>query len=446
MSYITLNPNENINKFTDVKPLSSYSKELLQNIRMVTFNPDADEDDAEDGAVPFGSFIYKIQKYPGDVDLIESFHDCCSVNDVIKKFIVNLKRVVKDVIGSKLHYFSEFKAGLDHRYDVNIGYCRNGRYMFDRDLKRCTRNLFSKGLLDDVEYNKVMSVLDSNMDNGDGYDIVFNVFRNRRVLRWSAKEVLAGKKDIGKKIISLEEALHDKTSVKIDVLLIYNNRFIEMTNFVILEVKDPESGLDEWINVDPNTQVMLRTQLPIEIEKLYLSNFYYSPFKMVKRIYSLARNQHDIYTLEKIIPFISSDTSALYQSKSEIDVLLLILENVKNPPIKTMNDQLDLMKGRLVNLLQFDDFQLDSAIQLIDLARNEKDLDKVYEILKTLNSKIIKPKINYLTVSYLNEIGFNPPPLYLLPPVLTYALRKRSPDEMPELPIIIHDRPYLKPI
>jgi hypothetical protein len=71
MSYITLDTNRNIDPFISTKPLSSYSEDLLRNMRMLTFFPKGLAD-------PFGSFIYRIQKYPGDVDLIEEFQECYS--------------------------------------------------------------------------------------------------------------------------------------------------------------------------------------------------------------------------------------------------------------------------------------------------------------------------------------------------------------------------------
>jgi hypothetical protein len=409
MSYITLDTNRNIDPFISTKPLSSYSEDLLRNMRMLSFFPKGLAD-------PFGSFIYRIQKYPGDVDLIEEFQECCTVNDVINKFIKNLRRVIKDILSSKMHYFSEFKCGLDHRYDIDIGDCTNGVYRPNRDLRLISLDLMKKGLLNMSEYNKIDKILSGYMYDGDGYDVIFNIFRNRRVLRWSAEELLSGKKNINGYVIKLFDALHDHTAVKIDVLLLYNDRFIEMTNYVILEVRDP----DHWINVDPN------------IQKLYSSNFYYSPFKMVKRMFSLARNQRDINILNKIIPLISSNVSSLYQSKSEIDVLLLIIEVANKPPLITIKKQLDLMKGRLVNILQFSDNEINDIIDIIDDCLVEKNLSNIYNLLENLNI-IIKKKINFLTIAYLDTVALNPPPAYILPSVRTYSLSKRTPMENPKI-------------
>src|SRR5271170_5836193 len=103
MSYTTLDPHKDVEVFLKTKPLSSYSKSLVKDIKMLSFYP-------EGMATPFGSFIYRLQRYPGDVDLLEEYVGTHSVEHVIKMFIRNLHRVVNDILKSKMHYFSEFKC------------------------------------------------------------------------------------------------------------------------------------------------------------------------------------------------------------------------------------------------------------------------------------------------------------------------------------------------
>ncbi len=418
-----------ISRYLETKPLESYPIELLQDMKMVSFFKD-------ELATPFGSYIYRMQKYPGDVDLLEHFQDCCSVDEVVDKFIKALHRVVKDILASKQHYFSEFKTGIDHRYDIDIGECTNGVYLIDPYLYTISMELFNRKLLDDNEIEKIAYIINNGIDNGDAYDIIYNIYRNRRVLRWSANEILRGYKMIGKMKKTLYDSLHDETHVKIDMLAYINNRYIEVTNFIGLEVRQ-ENGEVYHINIDLNENHDIKKYLPIEIEKLYFSNFYYSPFKMAKRMFSLSRNKHDVATLEKIIPLVTSDISLLYQVKSEIDVLILIFEKVKVPPIKTILKELDYMKGRITTILPMNTkFQL-LIFGLIDSMKKASN-DQRLEILEELNG-YIKPYINYLTIDYLNSVGLNPPPSYLLPPDhFTYANIVRLPTDNPSVNTIFN--------
>jgi hypothetical protein len=413
-----------ISRYLETKPLESYPAELLKDMKMVSFFKD-------ELATPFGSYIYRMQKYPGDVDLLEKFEDCCTADQVVRKFIKSLHRVVTDILKSKQHYFSEFKTGIDHRYDIDIGECNNGYYLMDPHLGVISMELFNRGLFDKDEIDKLMFIVDNDIHNGDAYDIVYNIYRNRRILRWTANEILRGYKMIGKMKKTLYDSLFDETHVKIDMLAYINNRYIEITNFIGLQVLKPD-GESYYINVNLDENHDIQKYLPIEIEKLYFSNYYYSPFKMAKRIFSLSRNKNDVPTLEKIIPLVTSDISLLYQVKSEIDVLILIFERVKVPPIKTILRELDYMKGRITTILPMNEkFQL-FIYDLIDSMKKASN-DERLVILEKLNMNI-KPYINYLTIKYLDRVGLNPPPSYLLPPDhYTYANVIRKPSNNPDV-------------
>lgn len=407
-----MNRSINLRPYLEQKSINSYSEDLIKNIKMVSFFPDG-------MATPFGSFIYKMQKYPGDVDLLEEFTECCNIDQVVDKFIFRLKNMVNEIVNSPNHYFSEFKAGIDHIYDIDVGELINGVYHIPPLLRDLSIGLYDGHFLTKDEITIILNILDTPINNGDGYDEIFNLFRNKRILRWSVKEILAGKKILGNRVKTLHESLKDHTHVKIDVILLYNNRFIEMTNFVGL-VADDGYG-PQYININLAENHNIPIQLPIEIEKLYFSNYYYSPFKMAKRIYSLSRNKHDDETLRKIIPLVTGDISLLYQIKSEIEVLLRIYEINKTPPIKTIFKELDQMKGRISTVLDLDEKQQIEIFKIIDNINKTKINSKKVLLLENLNDNLLKPVINSHTIEYLESIGFNPPPSYLLPPQMSYA-------------------------
>ena len=426
MSYTALNPN-NIGPFISTKSLKSYPVELLKNIKLLTFHHNGI-------ANPFGSYIYRVQKYPGDVDLVEEFHDCCSVNQVVKKFARSVKRMVASIVIMREHYFSEFKAGLDHRYDIDIGSLSNGVYNMNPNMPAIVTKMGRRKLLNPVEVKDIQNIIYSQKFDGDSYDRIYNIFREHRILRWTAPEILKGYKMLSSGKKTLDESLHDETHIKIDMIALLRGRFIEITNFVGLGVKQPDSEEIDFINLDVKENHDVKKYLPYEIEKHYFSNFYYSPFKMVKRIFSLSRSRHDRNTLEKIIPLISSNISLLYQIKSEIDVLILIFERSKSIPVAHIFKELDEMKGRLSNILQFNRNNEEAINNLIDKINATKQRNIKIEMLEYLNDNIIKPKINSLTLTYLNGVGLNPPPSYLLPTDRVYANIIRYPRASPIIP------------
>lgn len=426
---MNLNNMKSIRPYIEKRPLSSYSQEVLDNIHLISINQDKSE--------PFGSAVYRIQKYPGDVDVYEIYESNKSIKQLAKDFVSSLKKIVKDIKKNKLHYYSEVKAGIDERYDIDIGKLENNIFYINPDLHSIVEIYYFRKLITKEEYNIIINILNKNtkLDSTD-YEIIYNIFRKYRVLRWSSDEIIKGIKKLpNNKKISLNDALLDKTFVKIDMIAVINNKFVEVTNFFILVKKNNVTGNFETINLDydfinyDDRMAQQDTGLRKEIEKLYFSNTYYSPFKMLKRIYALARSRGDIYTLNKVIPFVSSNASLLYQIKSELDAIMIVLERSISKPIKTINYSLDNLKNRIASVIEIPNNELIEINELINLSIKTNKLPQKINILKELKNILIQV-INALTINYLNKIGFNPPPLEYLPNKESYNyLLKRNSNE-----------------
>lgn len=425
MTYIGINPRINIDPFVSVKLPESYSKEVLNEIKFITF-------DNKHPAVPFGSYIYRIQKYPGDIDLVEQITGD-NKEDVINQFEQSLKKIVKKILKKRTHYYSEVKAGIDKRYDIDLGNIKNGTWIPSSNLLLYSLELYNNKLLDQIEYNAIEEILtQNNIPNGDDYDVINYIFRERMILRWNPQEILSGKKKLpGNKIITLNEALHSKSHVKIDEIALVDSKFVEITNFIALGYY--KNGMLIPINVNLEEQHDKLIQLPPEIEKLYFSNMYYSPFKMIKRMYSLARSSKNNTLLLKIIPFVSSNISLLYQIKSEIDTIILLLEKLKSIPEKSIFKQLDGMKNRLSNVLELTDNELEFYYIYIDMVNSTKSKEEKIRLLEELN-KEIKRIINSETIKYLIIKDLNPPPKEYLPSQLKYQYLPRNINSNPKNP------------
>ena len=426
MTYIGVNPHTNIKRFTEVKPLSSYPEDALKEIKLLSFSRDKT-------AQPFGSYIYRIQKYPGDLDLVEEFTDCCSANDVITKFSKTLQRIVRKINKTRVHYFSEVKAGLDYRYDIDIGEMVDGNYFPNPELSKITANMFRKKLFTKEENNIIQYILSRVESLGaNEYDTITFIFRERRILRWSDEEILKGIKQLPAGIsITLKQALSHETHIKIDMITELNERLVEITNFFQLAYVTEENQELNIINLDLAINHNIPVQLPKEIEKLYFSDMFYSPFKMIKRMYSLARHNHDDDLLNKVIPFVSSNTSLLYQIKSEIDTIILIIERMKGYPKKLIEKELNDAKLRISTVLELSDedlIQINNIIDEINTTTGKYDKRNKLKILK----KLLVAYINMQTINYLQKVGLNPPPYRYLPAKHTYNVNHiRGPGENP---------------
>lgn len=406
------------------KPLDSYTLEQIQNIKLLSIRK-------KDPAYPIGSATLRIQKYPGDLDLHDEFIDCCSIDEVVDKFVISLKKIVKAIKKEKLHYFSEFKAGIDLRYDIDIGVCHNGIYYPNFDLYKFPQKLLNKN-----ESDIIFAVLAKKNNNGDDYDIINRIFKERRTLRWTEEEVLAAKKKLkGGLVMKLHDAIKMKSLVKIDMISLVNNQFIEVTDVYLLMAEEYDYSNNMVVGVpvnydydftDPNeTAYHLGIEIQNEIQKLYYSNMFYNPFKMSKRMWVYSRISGYADSIKKLSPLITGDISYLYQLESEITTILRMNELGKDP-MKNIDKTIDILKYKLANILILDDetlIQMNSMLVKFLKKNDYKILDKLKNYMKEI--------INIYTINELNRIGYNPPPRQFLPKELKYAQIVRQVYETP---------------
>jgi len=403
----------NLFKLLETKPLSSYPDNVLKEIKLVSYNK-------KEHAQPFGSYIYRIQKYPGDIDLLEQItqcngHPCNSKEEVIRIFSKSFQNIVKDVVSQKVHYYSEIKCGLDKRYIFKIGDFYKGILILNSDFQKNIYRLRRLELITREEFEIMIGIAKKDHQDADDYDIISNILREHYILRWSVDEILDGIKELpGNKLITLEKALEDRTLCKIDMITSINGRFIEVTNVFGLGYYDQNGGL-HMLNFTADPQI-----LPTETEKLFYSNKYYSPFKAVKRIFSYARHEYldgkQQYReiLDKIIPLVTGNVSYIYQIKSELETILLIVDKFGNPSPKHIVTQISDIKNRLSNIIEIDQRMLIFMQAQLDSYIQTKDHNKRLEILADLISEL-KKYINQLTITYMNKVGLNQIPRILLP-------------------------------
>jgi hypothetical protein len=254
-------------KYVEHKLDSSYSLAMKHEIDMLSVSKLS-------LALPFGSAVYRIQQFPGDLDLFEEIEECCNEPEAVHKFIDAFKKVVKNVLDSKLHYYSEVKAGLDLRYDIDLGKLEDGRWSQNPDLLSIINGMYQ--LFSPNDYRIIRLAMKEYGANN--YDVVSNVIREYRVLRWSAQEIMAGRKEVlGGTIILDRIIVTTKSLFKIDEITLIQGKFAEVTNVYFLTYDDGQGGKHEIIKQNLNFLEDLRN----EIEKLYYSDMFYNPFKVL---------------------------------------------------------------------------------------------------------------------------------------------------------------------
>lgn len=407
MSY---NPDFNDINLLETKEDIGFSQDIKDEVKRLQL-------DKKSNINLFGSFIYRYQKYHGDIDIIEDVI-ANSDKELINKFSKRIKEIVRDVNRAKNHYYSEIKCGNDKVYELKVGYLDKGIYYVNPTFKQSLINLYNQKLLDQEDYDRFMLLLISDTLDQNVFDEVVKIIREYYILRWTDKEVLSGKKLMRSgKYITLEEACQHKTLCKIDTIVLINGVFIETTNIYGLMFKED----NKLVEVTP---IFKTSILTLDVEKLYYSDMWYSPFKMLKRAYSYCRfmvinepqNQRDQHMniIKVIVPFLVSNISWLSQIKGFLEDMNKILKKFKKAPLKEMNIEIDHFKNYISNIQEIS--QEESNQIFIKIEQIKKSKNNMTRI--ALQDEIINlfiSKINNHTIKFLNSIGWQELPEIILP-------------------------------
>lgn len=411
-------------KYVQTKTFAELPKSVKRQIKLISLPI------AKTGA-PFGSYVNRMSDYYGDIDVIQLVDNFINEKKLGEEAGKAIQEVVKKVNELDNHWYSEVKAGIDRAYFFDIGKLEQGVYRISKKLKINTTKLRDLKLLDDAEFDIVMKIADKIVGNGDDYDVVFNLFRNRYLLRWTYDEVMRGWKETSLGKYKLEDAVLDRTAVKIDMIILSeSNRFIEVTNFIALAIKDG----DYFKSVNVDKSALTPDNLPFEIEKLYYSNYYYNPFKAAKRCFSYLKYMKKNWNkesgseivkgfdkkdmeenLEKYVQILQTSVNILYTVKSEIEAMQIVYnlyEGQGGVPSK-INKRLDLLREPLANVLEFTDPELrEINFALSELIQSGGD-KKRKNFIDFLD--ILRQFIDFWTIAYFDQLRINPPPKIVLP-------------------------------
>lgn len=418
---------DKIERSLQKKNIDLLSSDFLNEINLISLNP------TEMPAQIIGSFALRMQMYPGDIDLNEYYIERGNKSDVIRSFVPKFQQLIDRINRHANHYYSEVKAGIDKRYDIDIGKLLNGIYYPSPYLEDHLNFLCKNNLLEDSETKIIKYILSKSRKlSANDHDVIEQIFHNHKVLRWTRNEIMSGKKDLaGNKTISLEKACSMDTIFKLDIITFIQGNIIEITNVFLL-------GYYTFEGQNPIIFNETHPTLQEDIEKLWYSDAWYNPFKVVKRMFSLLRRGDLLKSglVEKLLPLLSGNISQLYQIKSEISAILIVLDKIHSYSKKLINTQLNLILTKLSTNLELSNEECDIISIIVKKMINTTNKKKLIVLTKKTKD-ILSRIINSATVKYLDDVGMNPPPRICFPKIPKYNYDDiiRTPDSNPENPL-----------
>lgn len=407
---------------TELIDKEAYPMDVINTIKILSLNKD-------EPAHIFGSYNYKRQQFAGDVDLVETDTEATNIEEAVNNLEKKLMDIFKKISTTPGYYFSEFKAGVDNRYDINVGKLQNGKFTRSNPVEFMQKIMIlsNTGLIDKKDIDKLFTIYNKNSNDvtSDDYDIAFSILRNYRIIRWTLAELLEGKKKLrGNKIITLNEALYYNSPIKIDLVAYINNKFVEVTNFIVfvLEKDGQQIVLNDKQNVLTDLKTHMIDGLQNEIDKVFFSTMFFNPFKGIKRLWSLARQYGDTVMINFLNPIISGEISRLYQKKGDIDTIINVYEIYgDSSPFEQMIVELDNMKIELDRIIEFDIKQI--ALDFSNIVNLSEKGEITFPILihgLEIMKRRINEEISYQTMLWLTKNNFAFPENYLPKPPKYY--------------------------
>ncbi len=347
-----------LNPYFDLKDKRSYPKILNDEIKLLSFN--------SNDSTLIGSASYKIQKYPADIDLYEQVIACCSKDQAIEYFYLGIKSIVNTIRLRPNHWMIEVKCGIDDRYNINNR----------SELGVLLANAKNINLLSSHDYLKLSELYNSE-DNKLNREIIDEIIRKYKIIRWSANQIELGKQVRYGKEFNLKECIDTHSPINIEVIAIVNNKFTDLSNFYVVMFHDKISNRDIVINF-PQEYLSDGKKFVIQglkdgINKVLFSDLNKDVFKGIKRMFSLARITNDNRLFDKIEPYISGPLAELSQIKSELSTIHEILEFTDNLPWNVVYSQLDSIKWRLGGNTTLTQREFSEIIGIIDNILSNKN-------------------------------------------------------------------------
>lgn len=166
------------------------------------------------------------------------------------------------------------------------------------------------------------------------------------IVRWSVAEVLEGEKRLKDgRTYTLQDGFSSHGLTKVDVVAwVQNNRYTEFAMIYFLFNNGKALNPMKFDYEDSLKESIL----------YYASEGMY--FKVLKRMFSLAKFKDDKKQMEKLTEILNSDLGRLYHIVSDIRTLVFLLEEQSKLRMSDIKFEIDQFKGRMANIYALDPF------------------------------------------------------------------------------------------
>jgi predicted DNA-binding transcriptional regulator len=296
-----------------------------------------------------GSMSLRSQQYAGDYDAndliqLKYASDKEALDECAKDFREAIRRTSK-ITNS---YIGDIKCGevAEWRVFGEDTRVHNGQVVgYNAETSRSkVRALRKAQIITPTEEKEALALLPSNPTPIQLVKAKDSI--KFHIVRWSVAEVLEGEKRLKDgRTYTLQDGFSSHGITKVDVVAwIQNNRYTEFAMIYFLFNNGKALNPMKFDYEDSLKESIL----------YYTSEGMY--FKVLKRMFSLAKFKDDKKQMEKLTEILNSDLGRLYHIVSDIRTLVFLLEEQSKLRMSDIKFEIDQFKGRMANIYALDPF------------------------------------------------------------------------------------------
>lgn len=261
-----------------------------------------------------GSSSLRGIRYASDYD-VKTMVDGVSPTTIAHLFQKAYKEIGNDV------WVIDFKCGYDKRLIYNGDYS-------DKSLKKYLKNPL-------ISAKQRKEIMDAKGEKR------MEKVRDLYILRWKHQDVLNGYiKLIDGTHYPLSTAIMDKTTMKIDLIILVGNQFAEVSENYYIKI----DGKTNYTQSPSKKEV----EEDLEEDIQYYSNI--DTFKSIKRLFSLLQMEglkKNKKKIDRLVQFFNSQVGFLNKIKNELVILETLLEQPRKPKWEDVYSNLQFIKEQI---------------------------------------------------------------------------------------------------
>jgi hypothetical protein len=276
---------------------------------------------------------------------------------------------------------------------------KNIKYSADYDLNE----LFQEsGLLNKEKLlDKILALFQKKFEeaeqNPDYYitDFKCGMDENGEALRWDKTDIKRGYKilDSGRKV-SFQECILMKTTMKLDVIAKIDGVFTEFSDNYLIKLGDDANFFPHDIERDH----LLNSIKHSFDEYFYAERNYFKGLKRCFSYYLMDGEDKHIGKLKALLEFFNSVSGLLYKLNSEIDTILVLMENTfRKPPTGDLKTNIKIILDRVAST-----DEAKSAEKYLGLAMNANTAINMRDYLEKSKS-ILKEVLDKKTLDFISK-------------------------------------------